>query len=66
MPPRPLCCQNAISETIVRVWNTRSVTRSERQTLMDALLDYRIGSEEKAAIDRLLHAIRRGWLQLMD
>ena len=50
----------------MRVWNTRSVTRSERQTLMDALLDYRIGSEEKAAIDRLLHAIRRGWLQLMD
>ena len=56
----------AISEIAVRVWHSGRLTLSERQALKTVLLEHQISEEDRAAIDRLLHAVRRGWIELLD
>lgn len=42
------------------------VTPRDRVSLMEALLNPTPLSEDLEAIDRLLHGLKRGWLQLAD
>ncbi|MDC0831538.1 hypothetical protein POG22_00750 [Geitlerinema sp. CS-897] len=56
----------AISEVVVRVWRSGCLTLSERQALRTVLLENRMSEEDRAAIDRLLHAVRRGWIEMLD
>ncbi len=53
-------------EMFARVWKVGTITRHERTRLAALLLQESISLEERASIDRLLHAIRRGWLQVID
>ncbi|MBO9999928.1 MAG: hypothetical protein J7641_13180 [Cyanobacteria bacterium SID2] len=56
----------ALSELIARVWHSGCLTVSERQVLKSVLLTSSLSDEDRAAIDRLLHAVRRGWIELPD
>lgn len=57
---------NPIADLFSTVWSAGCVTRKDRFQLMNALLQGQLGDEERAAIDRLLYAVRRGWLNLVD
>lgn len=51
-----------ISELFFQIWCSGRITRTDRYGLKSALLEDTLDEEDKAAIDRLLHAVRRGWL----
>jgi hypothetical protein len=53
-----------ISELFFQIWCSGRITQDNRFGLKYALLKDTLGEEDKAAIDRLLHAVRRGWLTL--
>ena len=55
----------SVAEVFGNVWNSGAVTDSDREILRYAFLQERLSEEDYAAIDRLLHAIRRGWLQMV-
>ncbi|HEY9810556.1 MAG TPA: hypothetical protein V6D13_14600 [Halomicronema sp.] len=58
--------QTAIAELFGSVWNTGYLSRSDRQQLVAALLDSDISGDEKQSVKRLLHAVHRGWVKIMD
>ena len=51
-----------ISEIFFQIWCSGRITRTDRHGLKSALLEEVLDQEDQAAIDRLLHAVRRGWL----
>jgi len=55
-----------ISELFAQVSQTRLLTEADRYGLMAAIMDDTITEEERQAIDRLLYAIRRGRLQMVN
>lgn len=55
-----------VAEITSHTWCSRCITRSDRHRLMLALLEGWLSQEELCAIDRLLHAVRRGWLKVVD
>lgn len=55
-----------LTERFGAIWHRRFITRRDRQELMWALLDDPLTSEDRVLIDRLLYAIRRGWLTIID
>lgn len=56
----------AIAELFAQVSDTGVVTLADRYGLMAALLDDSISDEERYAIDRLLRAMRRGQLRIVN
>ncbi len=56
--------EKPISELFFQIWCSGHITRDNRFGLKYALLKDTLGEEDKAAIDRLLHAVRRGWLKM--
>lgn len=56
--------QMQVSELFFQIWRSGKITRTDRYSLRAALLEESLSEEDKAAIDRLLHAVRRGWLLL--
>lgn len=55
-----------ISELFAQVSKTRLLTEADRYGLMAAIMDDTITEEERQAIDRLLYAIYRGRLQMVN
>lgn len=55
-----------IAELFYQVCQAGHLTRSDRQQIMSAFLSDALTDEEKAAINRLVHAVRRGWLKVLD
>ncbi len=55
-----------ISEIVSHIWCSGRITRNHRYGLMSALLEGWLTPEEYNAIDRLFHAVRRGWLKMVD
>ncbi|GAB4305975.1 MAG TPA: hypothetical protein IGS52_04250 [Oscillatoriaceae cyanobacterium M33_DOE_052] len=55
-----------ISEIFYQIWHSGQITYHHRWGLMSALMQDSLNQEEREAIDRLLHAVRRGWLRLVD
>ena len=56
----------ALGELFAQVSNSRRITLADRYGLMAALLEEELTEQERAAIDRLLRAIRRGQLQIVN
>ncbi|HIK27030.1 MAG: hypothetical protein N3E45_07505 [Oscillatoriaceae bacterium SKW80] len=56
----------SITELFSKVWQSGCLTRTDRQQLKTILLKPFIPEEEQVTIDRLLHAVRRGWLVVLD
>lgn len=46
------------------VWDAGKVTTEDRQELRSALLFGALTHDDHMAIDRVVHAVKRGWLSL--
>ena len=57
---------SAIGELFAQVTCTGLITKADRYGLMAAILDETITSEEKQAIDRMLHALCRGRIRMVN
>ena len=55
-----------IGKLFSKIWTQGGLTSSDRQKLMFTLLSNSLSEEELSTIDRILHAVRRGWLQMID
>jgi hypothetical protein len=55
-----------IADLFGHAWNSGRLTLTERQYIKAAILANALTEEDQAAIDRLVHAVRRGWLKLLD
>lgn len=58
--------KTSIADLFGQAWNSGQLTLTVRQGLKNALLDCSLTEDDQAAIDRLLHAVRRGWLKILD
>ncbi|MBE9041057.1 hypothetical protein IQ235_09725 [Oscillatoriales cyanobacterium LEGE 11467] len=56
--------EKTTSDVFCQIWCSGRITKDDRSELKSAFLKDRLGEEDKAAVDRMLHAIRRGWLVL--
>lgn len=65
MPPVTLL-PSAISELFAQASITGKITLADRYGLMAALLSESISEEEINCIDRLLHSLRKGRMQVVD
>lgn len=57
---------NGLSELFAQASNCGYLTRFDRYRLMMALLEFPLSDEEQAAIDRLLYAVCRGHIRLVE
>ncbi|WP_246259934.1 hypothetical protein [Oxynema aestuarii] len=55
-----------ITELFSQVYAVRKITGRDRQFLKSAILHHPLTPEEMHLIDRLVYAVRRGWLQMID
>lgn len=62
----PILLPGALSELFVHATNTGRITLADRYGLMAALLQEELDSEERRAIDRLLRAVRKGRLVVVN
>lgn len=61
-PPQVHLIPGALSELFAQVTSSGQITVADRYGLMAALLKEELAEQERASIDRLLHAFRRGRL----
>ncbi|WP_254564949.1 hypothetical protein [Oscillatoria sp. HE19RPO] len=66
MNPSIKLLPHAISELMAQVSATRKITLADRYGLMAAILEDSLDEEDRFSIDRLLRALRRGRLQIVD
>lgn len=57
---------NALSELFAQVSNTGQITLADRYGLMAAILTETVTEEEMRSMDRLLHALCRGRVRVVD
>lgn len=55
-----------LAEVFFQVYQQGKIEQSHRQHLRAILLNEHISEEEQTAINRLLYAVRRGWLQVAE
>ncbi len=55
-----------LAEVFFQVYQQGKIEHSHRQHLRATLLKENISEEEQTAINRLLYAVRRGWLQIAE
>lgn len=55
-----------ITELFSHIYSVGRITRQDRKFLQNALLEQSLSEEEISLIDRLVYAVRRGWLQMID
>ncbi|NER37815.1 MAG: hypothetical protein F6J93_28300 [Oscillatoria sp. SIO1A7] len=58
--------QNSVAEVFGQVWKSGGMSAADRECLMSAFLEESLSEEDYATIDRMIHAVRRGWLQIWD
>ncbi|HIK11182.1 MAG TPA: hypothetical protein IGS52_13085 [Oscillatoriaceae cyanobacterium M33_DOE_052] len=61
LQPRP-----TVAEIFCTTLANGQITRRDRESLRRAFLADSIRDDEYAAIDRMLHAVKRGWLMMVD
>lgn len=60
----PLPC--AIAEIFAQANLSGKITLADRYGIMAALLEDKLDDEDRQAIDRLLHSVRRGRLRIVN
>ena len=61
----PLCLlPNALAEMTAQAANLEQITLADRYGLLAAMMTDTLTEEERASVDRLLRAVRRGWMQV--
>ncbi|MEM6501694.1 MAG: hypothetical protein AAF685_07635 [Cyanobacteria bacterium P01_C01_bin.89] len=53
-----------VASTFSEVWDSGKVTNRNRQEIKSALLCGGLTHDDHMAIDRMVHAVKRGWLSL--
>lgn len=66
MDTQALLSNPSIAEIFSKTWYEGKIMPCDREGLMWALLDGEVQEEEYAAIDRMLYAVRRGWLRMVN
>ncbi len=66
MPDQSYFIYSQASKLFSKIWSQGGLTASDRQRLMFALLKTSLCEEELSTINRILHGVRRGWLQIID
>ena len=66
MMTHTLLPQFTIAELVFQVYHSGLLTGTNRQQLRTALLNDCLSEEDQTAINRLLHAVRRGWLKVVE
>jgi hypothetical protein len=56
----------ALAELFAQVSRSGKITLADRYGLMAALLDDALDDEARSAIDRILYAVRKGRLRIVD
>lgn len=56
----------SLSEIVFQVCSSHLLTKTHRQYLQRILLQGNLSEEDRNAVDRLFHGVRRGWLKLDD
>jgi hypothetical protein len=56
----------AISDLFAQVSTSGKITLADRYGLMAAILEDSMSEEERASIDRLIHAFHRGRMRMVD
>lgn len=54
------------SELFAQVTSTGKLSQADRYGMLAALLNGSINPEEMQAIDRILYAVRQGWVRVVD
>ncbi|MGC9504393.1 hypothetical protein [Baaleninema sp.] len=54
----------SVAELFFKAWSSGCLTESSRHGLRDAFLDDRLNPDDLTAVNRLVHAVRRGWLAM--
>lgn len=60
------CLESTIAQLFSKVIQTGKITLQDRWVLMTAISSNSLCQEEQILINRLLHAIRRGRLEVLD
>lgn len=55
-----------VTDIFSHIYSVGLITPRDRQFLKDALLGQTLSDEEITMIDRLVYAVRRGWLKMID
>lgn len=58
--------ESVIAELFAQVIEKRQLTLKDRYIIMKALLNNSLSQDEQILINRLLHAVRRGMLVVVD
>lgn len=58
--------QFTIAELVFQLYHSGLLTPNHREQLKTVLLNDCLSEEDQTAINRLLHAVRRGWLKVVD
>ena len=56
----------AVAELFYQASHSGNMTRTQSSGLMRALCESALSDEDRDAVNRLLHAIRRGWVRILD
>ncbi|MFP4219614.1 MAG: hypothetical protein ACLFM4_01830 [Phormidium sp.] len=59
------CLVPPVADLFFQAWCAGTLAPGDRSQVRDALLNDCISDEDRQAIDRLIHCVRRGWL-VMD
>ena len=54
-----------ITELVFQVYRSGILTQEQRKQIKNLFLYHNLSKEDTTAINRLLHAIRRGWLKVV-
>lgn len=57
-------CYGSIDELFAQIWQSGYVNSHAKRVLQTMLLEQSYTQDEQATIDRLLYAVRRGWLKV--
>ncbi|OCR02767.1 hypothetical protein BCD67_18050 [Oscillatoriales cyanobacterium USR001] len=55
-----------IADLFFQVYRSGILTLAHRKYLKNAILESNLSQEDQTALNRLLHAVRRGWLKVVD
>jgi hypothetical protein len=66
MNPKSFNSELTLAEVFFQVYQQGRIDKHHRQHLRATLLNEHISQEEQTAINRLLYAVRRGWLQVAE
>lgn len=64
MKAEALNTESTMAEVYFRVYQQGKIDISHRQKLRATLLKESVSQEEQTAINRMIYAVRRGWLKL--